>query len=123
MTAVCQVSDSSTRLKESPFWEQGQRDTQDVIGRFNSATAHAHVTLAELPNITIQPRRAEPITSAAILPPALTLSLSTTMVGHHFLKNVHFSSQSSDPLPKTPTASDLLSGSYNPAKLHPMASL
>ena len=38
MTAVCQVSDSSTRLKESPFWEQGQRDTQDVIGRFNSAT-------------------------------------------------------------------------------------
>ena len=85
--------------------------------------AHAHVTLAELPNITNQPCRAEPITSAAILPPALTLSLSTTMVDHHFLKNVHFSSQGSDPLPKTPTASDLLSGSYNPAKLHPMASL
>ena len=39
------------------------------------------------------------------------------------LKNVHFSSQSSDPLPDTPTASDLLSGSYDPAKLHPMASL
>lgn len=39
------------------------------------------------------------------------------------LKNVHFSSQSSDPIPETPTASDLLSGSYDPAKLHPMASL
>jgi import inner membrane translocase subunit TIM23 len=39
------------------------------------------------------------------------------------LKNVHFSSQNSDPLPETPTASDLLSGSYDPAKLHPMASL
>jgi len=39
------------------------------------------------------------------------------------LKNVHFSSQSSDPLPETPTASDLLSGSYDPARLHPMASL
>jgi import inner membrane translocase subunit TIM23 len=39
------------------------------------------------------------------------------------LKNVHFSSQSSDPLPETPTASDLLSASYDPAKLHPMASL
>ncbi len=38
------------------------------------------------------------------------------------LKNVHFS-QSSDPLPEAPTASDLLSGSYDPAKLHPMASL
>ena len=44
----------------------------------------------------------------------------------HFLKNVHFSSQSSersDPVPETPTASDLLSGSYDPVKLHPMASL
>jgi import inner membrane translocase subunit TIM23 len=39
------------------------------------------------------------------------------------LKNVHFSSQSSDPLPETLTASDLLSASYDPAKLHPMASL
>jgi len=39
------------------------------------------------------------------------------------LKNVHFSSQNSDPLPEIPTASDLLSGSYDPAKLHPMASL
>jgi hypothetical protein len=40
-----------------------------------------------------------------------------------FLKNVHFSSQNADPLPEAPTASDLLSGSYDPAKLHPMASL
>ena len=39
LTAVCQVSDSSTKLEESPFWDQGQRDTKDVIGRFNSATA------------------------------------------------------------------------------------
>ncbi|KAH9989819.1 Tim17-domain-containing protein [Russula vinacea] len=38
-------------------------------------------------------------------------------------KNVHFSSHSSDPLPEAPTASDLLSSSYDPAKLHPMASL
>jgi hypothetical protein len=38
LTAVCQVSDSSTKLQESPFWDQGQRDTKDVIGRFNSAT-------------------------------------------------------------------------------------
>jgi import inner membrane translocase subunit TIM23 len=39
------------------------------------------------------------------------------------LKNVHFSSHSSDPLPEAPTASDLLSSTYDPAKLHPMASL
>jgi len=39
------------------------------------------------------------------------------------LKNVRFSQSSSDPLPEPPTASDLLSGSYDPAKLHPMASL
>ena len=39
------------------------------------------------------------------------------------LKNVHFSSHSPDHLPEAPTASDLLSGSYDPAKLHPMASL
>ena len=39
------------------------------------------------------------------------------------LKNVHFSSQSSEHLPEAPTASDLLSGSYDPAKLHPMAGL
>jgi import inner membrane translocase subunit TIM23 len=39
------------------------------------------------------------------------------------LKNVRFSSQSPDHLPEAPTASDLLSGSYDPAKLHPMASL
>ena len=39
------------------------------------------------------------------------------------LKNVHFSSQSADTLPEAPTASDLLSASYDPAKLHPMASL
>ncbi|KAI0285898.1 Tim17/Tim22/Tim23/Pmp24 family-domain-containing protein [Russula aff. rugulosa BPL654] len=39
------------------------------------------------------------------------------------LKNVHFSSQNSDTLPEAPTASDLLSASYDPAKLHPMASL
>ena len=37
------------------------------------------------------------------------------------LKNLHFSSQNSDPLPETVTASDLLSGSYDPSKLHPMA--
>jgi import inner membrane translocase subunit TIM23 len=39
------------------------------------------------------------------------------------LKNVRFSSQSSDHLPEAPSASDLLSASYDPAKLHPMASL
>jgi import inner membrane translocase subunit TIM23 len=39
------------------------------------------------------------------------------------LKNLHFSSQNSDPLPETVTASDLLSGSYDPSKLHPMAGL
>jgi len=39
------------------------------------------------------------------------------------LKNVHFSSQTSDPIPETLTASDLLSAPYDPAKLHPMASL
>ncbi|KAH9975888.1 Tim17/Tim22/Tim23/Pmp24 family-domain-containing protein [Lactifluus volemus] len=41
------------------------------------------------------------------------------------LKNVHFSSStsSSDPIPETLTASDLLSGSYDPSKLHPMAGL
>jgi import inner membrane translocase subunit TIM23 len=41
------------------------------------------------------------------------------------LKNVQFSSSShnSDPLPETLTASDLLSGSYDPSKLHPMAGL
>ena len=35
------------------------------------------------------------------------------------LKNVHFSSQISE----TPAASDLLSGFYDPARLHPKASL
>ncbi|KAI9464583.1 Tim17-domain-containing protein [Lactarius psammicola] len=39
------------------------------------------------------------------------------------LKNVQFSSHNSDPLPETLTASDLLSGSYDPSKLHPMAGL
>jgi mitochondrial import inner membrane translocase subunit TIM23 len=39
------------------------------------------------------------------------------------LKRVHFSSQTSDPIPETLTASDLLSGSYDPSKLHPMAGL
>ncbi|KAI0272680.1 Tim17/Tim22/Tim23/Pmp24 family-domain-containing protein [Gloeopeniophorella convolvens] len=39
------------------------------------------------------------------------------------LKNVKFSSQTSNPLPETLTASDLLSGAYDPAKLHPMAGL
>ncbi|KAH9967321.1 Tim17-domain-containing protein, partial [Russula dissimulans] len=39
------------------------------------------------------------------------------------LKNVHFSSGTSDPIPETLTASDLLSAPYDPAKLHPMASL
>jgi hypothetical protein len=38
LTAVCQVSDSATKLWESPFWDQGQHDTKDVIGHFNSAT-------------------------------------------------------------------------------------
>jgi hypothetical protein len=37
-TAVCLFPDSTTKLRESPFWDQGQRDTKDVIGRFNSAT-------------------------------------------------------------------------------------
>ena len=54
MTAVCQVSDSSTRLKESPFWEQGQRDTQDVIGRFNSATDDHVVTESDLSHMLDQ---------------------------------------------------------------------
>ena len=48
---------------------------------------------------------------------------SQTQDPSDLLKNVHFSSQSSEPLPETLTASDLLSGSYDPAKLHPMASL
>jgi import inner membrane translocase subunit TIM23 len=39
------------------------------------------------------------------------------------LKNVQFSSHNSDPVPETLTASDLLSGSYDPSKLHPMAGL
>ena len=52
MTAVCQVSDSSTRLKESPFWEQGQRDTQDVIGRFNSATVVDHMMMHVTVHVT-----------------------------------------------------------------------
>ena len=43
LTAVCQVSDSSTKLEESPFLDQGQRDTKDVIGHFNSATV-SHLT-------------------------------------------------------------------------------
>jgi hypothetical protein len=38
LTAVCQVSDSATKLQESSFWDQGQRDTKDIIGCFNSAT-------------------------------------------------------------------------------------
>ena len=50
-------------------------------------------------------------------------STSQTQDPSDLLKNVHFSSHSSEPLPETPTASDLLSGSYDPAKLHPMASL
>ena len=33
-----QISDSSTELKESPFRDQGQHNTKDIIGRFNSAT-------------------------------------------------------------------------------------
>ena len=37
-TAVCLFPDSATKLRESPFWDQGQRDTKDVIGHFNSAT-------------------------------------------------------------------------------------
>jgi import inner membrane translocase subunit TIM23 len=48
---------------------------------------------------------------------------SNTQDTSDLLKNVHFSSQSSDTLPEAPTASDLLSASYDPAKLHPMASL
>jgi import inner membrane translocase subunit TIM23 len=49
---------------------------------------------------------------------------SDTQDTSDLLKNVRFSSQSSDHLPaEAPSASDLLSGSYDPAKLHPMASL
>ena len=36
-----QISDSSIKLKESPFQDQGQHDTKDVIGHFNSATIDA----------------------------------------------------------------------------------
>jgi len=50
-------------------------------------------------------------------------SPSNSQDSSDLLKNVHFSSQTSDPIPETLTASDLLSAPYDPAKLHPMASL
>ena len=43
LTAVCQVSDSSTKLEKSPFLDQGQHDTKDVISCFNSAPMTDHV--------------------------------------------------------------------------------
>ena len=56
--------------------------------------------------------------------PSFPTDPANTQDTSDLLKNVHFPShQSSDTFAEAPTASDLLSASYDPAKLHPMASL
>jgi hypothetical protein len=82
LTAVCQVSDSTTKLWESPFWDQGQCDTKDIIGHFNSATVveqRVMLCFGLLAKLTAPPPNKNPLLSfsLSLIYPLLGLLLLT----------------------------------------------